>query len=1074
VRPFLPGVIAGVILATLGVPVLRAQSITGTILGRVLSTDGRPVPAAEVTFHDPPTGLTLHGVTRTDGRFGRPGLSPSVWVVSVRKPGFMAVASRTVPLALGATADIELWLRPAALVLPEMVVRGADTAIRNPSATGIGQSIGARELRDTPLNGRNFTDALALSPLVQLGASGIPNRSGGTVTFAGMRRGATQIQIDGATAASTFFGGEPRGSDRMPFALSLEAIQELEIVAADYDVEYGPGGGAINAVTGAGTNQYRGTLSGFARGGNFTGRDFSGLPPSEFRSRQEGFLFSGPIRRNRMHFVVGVERQDKSEPVAGVPAPLDAPDPDSGIHPDSVARMLGILRTRYGVDEAAGRVIQTQDEWALFGRIDWQVSDRHHLTVRFNSASVTQAYDRIATTDLSGNGDTFRDRAGSAVVTLGSAMSGALFNELMIQRATEPRTTDANSQLPQITVIVGSDFGSAGLRQLTARCCNDILTPSLLEEALWELRDVITLRAGPHRLKAGVRVAHANYLDNLFSNQFGTFQFASLADLDAGRPSQYSRALPDPGPDQRYFTFDDIRPLSDFHLTELALLGQDEWEVARGVHLTAGLRLESSRYGPAPPGNGTLQTPFGLSNSRVPRASRVVPRLGLTWQPSAAHDLMLRAGVGVFAERIPAALVSLDYQNAGPNQLSLRCVGAAAPAPDYLSYARDPGTIPTACANGAGIPTPAALSLFDGPFTLPTTLKASLGVESTVVGSTRLSADVMFSRTTGNYFASDRNLLPEQFLSAVENRPVFAPVSGIRPAGATPGQVVVGANRKSAAFSDVLAFESRSEARALQVALSASGRVGASGHWQAGYTWTRSYDNASYSCCVGSRGFIETPTAGNPGELGARGDARNGTWGPADFSREHTLVLSGALGLPWHLRVGGLLRVLSGRAWTPIVDGDPNGDSRLGNDRAFVGNSLNWQDNTVDPNTLATLLAQWPCLRRQIGRIAERNSCRDGWISNLDVRAGRSTSVGRGRSVEVALDIFNLLNGLDSRWGRQVGVLDSDANLLRVIGFDPVARAYRYTVNPGFGARSDLNPFKTDQFSAQLGVRVAL
>ncbi len=1014
----------------------------------------------------------LRTMTRADGRFGRPGLSPSVWVLSVRKPGFVAIASRTVPLSIGATAAVEFRLRSEAVVLPELVVRGTDSAIRNPSATGIGQSIGARDLRDTPLNGRNFTEALALSPLVQLGAPGIPNIAGGTVTFAGMRRGATQIQVDGATAASTFFGGEPRGSDRMPFALSLEAVRELEVVVAGYDAESGPGGGAINAVTRSGTNRLQGTLYGFERGAELTGSDFSGLPPDGFHSRQEGFLLAGPFRKDRMHFVIGVERQDRNEPVAGLPAPSDAPDPDTGIHPDSVARILAILRARYGVDDVAGRFTQTQDEWALFARVDWQVSNRHHLIARFNRASVTQAYDRIAPTDLSGNGDTFRDRAGSAVVTFGSALSGALYNELMIQRATEPRTTTANSQLPQMTVFVGSDFGSAGLRQLTARCCNDNLTPSLLEESLWELREVATVRAAAHRLKAGVRVARADYLDNLFANQFGTFQFASLTDLDAGRPAQYSRALPAPGPDQRYFTADDISPLSDFHLTELALFAQDEWEAADGVHLTAGLRLESSRYGPAPVGNGPLQAQFGLSSHRVPRASRFVPRLALTWQPSAAHDLMVRAGIGLFAERIPAALVSLDYQNAGPNQLSLRCVGAAAPAPDYRSYRRDPATIPTACANGAGTPVPATLSLFDGPFTLPTTLKASLGVESTVLGSTRLSADVMFSRTTGNYFASDRNLLPEQFRSAVEDRPVFAPMSGIRPAGVTPGQVVVGANRTSAAFGDVLAFESRSEARALQVAIAASGAAGTSGHWRASYAWTRSYDNASYSCCVGSRGFIETPTAGNPGELGAVGDAGTGTWGPADFSREHTLVLSGALGLPWHLRVGGVLRVLSGRSWTPIVDGDPNGDGRLGNDRAFVGNTLGWQDGTVDPGTLANLVAKWPCLRRQIGRIAGRNSCRDGWMSNLDVRASRSTPVGRGRNIEFALDVFNLLNGLDSSWGRQVGVLGSDANLLRVTGFDPSARAYRYTVNPGFGTRRDLNPFKTDQFSAQLGVRM--
>jgi len=1054
-----------------------AQGTTGTIRGRVAGQDGQPAAGAQVTAVNQETGFTARTQTGADGRFALGGLLVGPYVVQVRAVGFAPIERRGVRLTIGETVDLSFALTPAVTELEAVTVLGEAQPLIDRSRTGYVDLIGENEIQSIPVNGRNFADLVALSPAVSLG---VGDGSGGNLSLGGGRRGTTLIQIDGAGSTGTFFGGEARGSDRIPFAYSIESVKEFQVVTNAYDAEYGFFvGGVINAVTKSGTNSFRGSVYGYLRNDGLTGEDFFGRPPTEFKSLQYGFTAAGPVIRDQLHYYVAVERQDRDEPIFGLPAPGSTPDPSTGIHPDSMQRFLDILQTTYGVTDQAGRFTQTQDETSVFARLDWQPSERHRLTLRHNFTHLDQQNDRISTNELRGNGGVFKNTGNSTVLSLHSILGRSMFNELRVQRATEPRPREAYSLLPEADVRILSTFPGGTQTSINAECCNDAVLPNNLEETTIEITDNLHVRRGAHNIKLGAHFNRFSFENFFFFNQQGEFRFASLTAFQNLLPTSFSRSLPNPGPDGTFFTSDDVLPLALYDVNELAVYAQDTWEPTDRLQVTLGVRADFTSFPDKAPLNQALVDTTAKYPALYERAFRtdvapgktnVSPRVGFTYALDAAGRRLLRGGVGLFYGRFPAVLYSNSLLNQGQNQLSLFCTGAGnVPVPDYQAYQTDLRTIPTACAGGGGATAPRAnINLFDPDFEYPRSVKASLGYEQALGERAKIGVDLLYGRTANNFYVQDVNLRDEVFRSGVENRPVHVATTQI---STSSGNIFSNAQRKNSGFGEILEHVSPAESRTYQLVVSAEQRVSETVRWQVAYTYSNTWDNSSYSCCISSTALFETPSAGNSNFLGDPGDELSGTWGPGDFDRTHTFVFSGSVRLPGDIDLSGIWRTTSGRPWTPIVDGDPNGDGRFGNDRAYIGLNLNFDNPAQDTVLLKQFLNQWPCLADQVGRIASRNSCRNARNTTVDLRLRRGFPTVRGHRVEVVADFFNVLNVLKDNWGANMGVAGSDAELLAVEGFDAATGTYQYSVNPSFGTLSDLTPFRSDQFQVQVGVR---
>lgn len=1068
-----PIVLALLALYPFGVAPAGAQGVTtGSIRGQVLSSEGAPVANAQVIATNPETGLTRGALSDAQGRYAILLLPSGSYTVRASIVGFAEARLANVTVRTGETTPLTVRLVPQTLALEALTVTGERAASTTRAQGGVVSRVRTEQLENLPVQGRDFTDFLNLSPLVspqpQVG-------TGGQFSIGGARTSGTNIQIDGADANNVYFG-ENRGSSRTPFAFSLESVKEFQLITNGFDVEYGNyQGGVMNAVTKGGTNRFQGTVFYYRRDEALTGNDFLDSPPADFKVHQFGVSASGPIARDRLHFFVSADGQKRDQP-------FFAGDPRVGaLNPDSVNAFLQILQARYGVADPQqyyGRYLQGQDNLALFGRLDWTINAAHRLTVRQSYSDFEQTNDRIGTTEAQLSGGPFKDRVYSTVAELNSVF-GNTFNTLRLQYSDEdrPRLPNPGGYIPEVSVALQTGqtirFGGDG-----------IIFRNRLQERKLQLIDNLTLRQGDHTFKLGTNNILANAENTFWLNGNGSYFFSSLNNFRNGVASNYRRSMracPVPlianrNGEQVICPEYDV-PVSGFDVLEWSVYAQDEWQATEKLQVTAGLRYGGTSFRDEPLRVDTLERTLGVATGVVPDFSGLSPRLSFMYDATDAHAL--RGGVGLLIGRTPLVLAGNVFQTEKLFR-QLECTGAGIPRLDVGEWLSSPdGQLnPAGCAGGAtarqGVP---EFSVFSRGFELPRTLKANLGYEGVLPSGTRFSADVIFSDTRRNFTVLDANLRDSVFtLTSEAGRPVYVPAARLGGGFTSTRQ----ADRsRNVGFDRVYVNTSDGEARAWNLNFEVDQNLGAVLQVGLRYGYNRASDNGSFSCCTSNEGFTGTPTAGNPNFYGNPGDAERGTWAPSDFERRHVLVANFLWRAPLGFRLNGIFRSQSGTPWTPVVDGDVNGDGARFNDRAFVSRALQF-NSPADAARFQSVLADFDCIREQEGEIARRNSCRNPGWNSLDLRLSKEVRTFGAQRLELLVDVFNVLNGLNEDWGRYVTVATSSTNLLKAERYDATTGQIVYSVNydpaaeagqRGFGEARPLpfgDPF---QFQVQLGAR---
>jgi hypothetical protein len=214
--------------------------------------------------------------------------------------------------------------------------------------------------------------------------------------------------------------------------------------------------------------------------------------------------------------------------------------------------------------------------------------------------------------------------------------------------------------------------------------------------------------------------------------------------------------------------------------------------------------------------------------------------------------------------------------------------------------------------------------------------------------------------------------------------------------------------------------------------------------------------------------------------IGEIGDTDAG-WGPADFVRNHTVVLWGDATLPLGFTLSAIVRLQSGTPWTPEQSGDLNGDGERFNDRPFifapenlpvsVSSSASNPDSIVAANRAryADFLAAYPCIGDHVGTIIPRNTCRQPWFNRVDVSIRKRFDTMGQQSALLYIDLFNVLNAVNKDWGQYRAVTAANRNLFAPQAYE--GGTIKYTVNNTFGDRNALGTNLILQFSAQVGLR---
>ena len=288
-----------------------AQGVTtGAITGVVKDAQGAVIPGATVLAVHVPSGSTYEGVTQADGRFVMPGMRVGgPYKVTASIPGFTTEAKDNISVSLGVTQDLDFGLKVAS-VSETITVVGQSDPVFSSARTGAATAVTRDELATLPTISGRITDITRLTP-----------QYGGNGTFAGQDNRANNMTVDGSYFNNSFGLGVTTGGigDRTGVApISLEAIEQVQVSVAPYDVRQGSFTGAgINTVTKSGTNKITASVYHRTRNESYVGEEAAGLAvnPGIFTVHTTGVWAGGPIVKNKLFAFGAYEKQDDTRPL---------------------------------------------------------------------------------------------------------------------------------------------------------------------------------------------------------------------------------------------------------------------------------------------------------------------------------------------------------------------------------------------------------------------------------------------------------------------------------------------------------------------------------------------------------------------------------------------------------------------------------------------------------------------------------------------------------------------------------------------------------------------------------------
>jgi hypothetical protein len=305
-RAVLLFVSTGLLVASV-VPAI-AQRTTASLRGTITDPTHAIVPGASVTVTNQDTGLTRAVTTNAEGLYSVSELPVGKYSISVELQGFKT--ARRTDISLNVADDRKIDFELAAGALTESVeVKAESTPVKTVGGDVSGVITG-EQVRELPLNGRNFLQLATLMPGVSapdflnvkdkglLGGSDL-SVSGGGVT-------ANMWTVDGANNNDV-------GSNRTILVYpSVDAIEEFKILRNSYGAEFGQAGGAqINIVTRGGSNRFSGSGFYFGRNDKLDAKNYflekANQPKDELRRNDYGWTLGGPIIKNRMQFFASEE-----------------------------------------------------------------------------------------------------------------------------------------------------------------------------------------------------------------------------------------------------------------------------------------------------------------------------------------------------------------------------------------------------------------------------------------------------------------------------------------------------------------------------------------------------------------------------------------------------------------------------------------------------------------------------------------------------------------------------------------------------------------------------------------------
>lgn len=742
-----------------------SQETTGSLSGKTIDANGTAIADATITAIHLPSGTKYVLSTDKNGLYTLNNLRiGGPYQLTASRVGMLSDVKEDIQIRLGGALNIDFILKSESQQLEEVVV-SVRAAGQRADTYGAGKNISAAEVQSMPSVSRSITDLTRLTP----------QRSRDN-SFMGTNFRYNNVTIDGAInndaiGFSPSLGGQTgtsglAGSSTRTNPISIEAIQDMQVYLAPYDVKIGNfTGGSINAVTRSGTNKIEGSVYGFGRNAALTGSDRAGnlgKMNADFHDYQAGFRIGFPILKNRVFFFSNQEISRRNDPTQLLVGSNETANILSAADASSI---MNTVKTRYGNIFDAGTA-DLYTNWSksikFFNRLDWNINDKHQLAIRNNTIRSSASHMDRDQQDFRFSSMAFEqtNNQSSTVAELKSRFSNSVSGNAVIgfTLVRDRRDPLSDPTLPQVqiqgrspgtTIYIGTDREASIFD---------------LQQKTWEITANLNWNKGNHKFLFGTHNELYNINYGFVNGWNGRVDYNSIEDFISNNPYRV-RGSYNYANNSRSYILDN--PAANFNINMYSLYAQDEIMISDRFRVTPGIRADFAHL-PQKPGvsdrinaiwpdpnfNTTYQySPVSRINNSFLNKVQLSPRIGFRWEVTEERDLVLRGGAGLFTGRIPFAWLAYAYYNTGLTY------GAFDQRVDQKPFTPGSDAIKPSqnglgdfiAQNGAVINDRNSgrtqVDLIDNGFTMPQVFRTSLGVDYALENGWKFTFDGIYTRS---------------------------------------------------------------------------------------------------------------------------------------------------------------------------------------------------------------------------------------------------------------------------------------------------------------------------------------
>jgi hypothetical protein len=1006
---------------------VNAQETTSEIQG-LITVGNAGIAGANITAIHQPTGTKYVTTSRNDGRYNLTNLKiGGPYLLQVTYVGLKPEKQDDINLLLGQTYKANFAMLETSSTLKEVVVSSnKQDKIFNNARTGSQETFNRNQITSLPTISRSYKDIIKLTPTYNSGS------------FGGQSSQLNNITIDGANFNNSFGLSGDIGGQTGQNAVSLDAIEQIQVNTSPFDVKNGGFiGGGINSVSRSGTNTYSGSVYQYMKNKDWQGYEVNAAPYTITAPKQDytydlkGFTASGAIIKNKLFLFVNGEQESTTTP-GTIWSASTASNPANGstisaANADSLNKLADFLKSKYNYDPGAYQGYSyVASSKRLTMKLDWNIDANNTFTFKYNylksanqippsnSGSVSSRQAGTTSLPFFGAGYEINNNANVFIAELNTKLSNSMNNKLQVGYTAlrDYRNALTSKEFPMVDILDGNGkpFTSFGYELYTYG--------NKLNTDVYQLNDNLNIYAGKHEISVGLQASFKKYLNGFSPNYEGTYRFNNLNDFINSanglgtKSSVYNLSYTLGGG-----AFPLVGP-KDF---EAGFYAQDKYRATDKLTITYGVRFDYSKfyntflYNPVVDTLSRFYQGIHANTGAAPDlAIQISPRIGFNYDVNGDQTLQIRGGAGLFQGAPPFVWISNQASNSG-----MALFGSFSNAntnvfnPDVNAY-RPAAT--------AGLSSSYSVNVTDPNYKFPQVFKSTLAVDKKLGNGWTLTAEGTYTKQF-NASVFQNIALPNTGLVKLSDGRWRFPYTSIYPLAGKQMGGTTAATANNPTIGNAIYMTNSS----------------------AGYAWTGTLQIQKVT-----KNFILTAayTRQEAKDAAVSGSTAQTMWGskvtsenPNDFTignsnnyMPHRIIAS----FVYHkdfikdqtTSIGMVYEGAPNYATSYYVQGDVNGDGITYNDLMFVpkdASQIKLINATGDTrsqtelwNQLDAFIANNPYLFSRRGQFAERNAYVLPWTHKLDLNFTQDVrfTVGKNKhTLRFTADIYNFTNLLNKDWG---------------------------------------------------------